>query len=234
MLGFFDKRQGMPSLMGDLRSGDAGGLPRIAMSVAAAAAIVALVMLGLGIVDHGDNVHIRDDHVAIALLMSVAPWLLSLRFVWGGYRGRRNLLLAIFGVVAIWAVTIPVCVLIDMKLRGADFLIAATIFSAICGTLTLITTSWYRHKRGRPLETQEGHVNVNCPTCGYSLVGLYEPRCPECGARFTIDELIRRQDFAAVRKSHSQDAPPIISPVTQEDNGGSPSENRELSHSRVS
>lgn len=31
---------------------------------------------------------------------------------------------------------------------------------------------------------------VTCPTCGYNLTGLSEARCPECGTRFTLDELL--------------------------------------------
>ena len=32
-----------------------------------------------------------------------------------------------------------------------------------------------------------------CPTCGYNLTGLAEPRCPECGTRFTLNELYAAQ-----------------------------------------
>ncbi len=37
------------------------------------------------------------------------------------------------------------------------------------------------------------------PGCGYSLVGLETCQCPECGAAFTIDQLIRDQDYAVLR-----------------------------------
>jgi hypothetical protein len=32
-----------------------------------------------------------------------------------------------------------------------------------------------------------------CPTCGYNLTGLREPRCPECGTQFTLNELYAAQ-----------------------------------------
>ena len=31
---------------------------------------------------------------------------------------------------------------------------------------------------------------VCCPICGYNLSGLREARCPECGGRFTLDQLV--------------------------------------------
>lgn len=34
---------------------------------------------------------------------------------------------------------------------------------------------------------------IVCPACGYNLAGLTEIRCPECGARFTVDDLFARQ-----------------------------------------
>jgi hypothetical protein len=34
---------------------------------------------------------------------------------------------------------------------------------------------------------------VTCPTCGYNLTGLGDARCPECGSRFTLDELLAAQ-----------------------------------------
>jgi hypothetical protein len=37
------------------------------------------------------------------------------------------------------------------------------------------------------------HPTVLCPFCGYNLSGLREARCPECGARFTLDELSASQ-----------------------------------------
>jgi DNA-directed RNA polymerase subunit RPC12/RpoP len=34
---------------------------------------------------------------------------------------------------------------------------------------------------------------ITCPTCGYNLTGLSEARCPECGSKFTLDELFAVQ-----------------------------------------
>lgn len=34
---------------------------------------------------------------------------------------------------------------------------------------------------------------IVCPKCGYSLTGLSESRCPECGAQYTLGELLASQ-----------------------------------------
>jgi uncharacterized paraquat-inducible protein A len=38
--------------------------------------------------------------------------------------------------------------------------------------------------------------NVACPSCGYNLTGLSESRCPECGSKFTLNELFASQPNA--------------------------------------
>lgn len=38
-----------------------------------------------------------------------------------------------------------------------------------------------------------GPQTVACPICGYNLTGMREARCPECGAVFTLDELLMAQ-----------------------------------------
>lgn len=40
---------------------------------------------------------------------------------------------------------------------------------------------------------RRGVDTVACPICGYNMTGLREARCPECGAVFTLDELLTAQ-----------------------------------------
>ena len=38
-----------------------------------------------------------------------------------------------------------------------------------------------------------GREAISCPVCGYNMTGLSEARCPECGTRFTLDQLVVTQ-----------------------------------------
>lgn len=38
-----------------------------------------------------------------------------------------------------------------------------------------------------------GASEIVCPMCGYHLTGLREARCPECGASFTLEQLLSVQ-----------------------------------------
>jgi hypothetical protein len=41
--------------------------------------------------------------------------------------------------------------------------------------------------------TAAGTDSICCPVCGYNMTGLRESRCPECGSRFTLDQLLAGQ-----------------------------------------
>jgi hypothetical protein len=45
--------------------------------------------------------------------------------------------------------------------------------------------------------SRAGADAVVCPACGYNLTGLSEARCPECGAMFTLNELLAGQPSRA-------------------------------------
>ena len=38
--------------------------------------------------------------------------------------------------------------------------------------------------------TAHGMPAIACPLCGYDLAGLTEARCPECGASFTLEQIM--------------------------------------------
>jgi hypothetical protein len=41
---------------------------------------------------------------------------------------------------------------------------------------------------------------VACPGCGYNLTGLREASCPECGGKFTVDQLFAAQSSREARE----------------------------------
>lgn len=70
---------------------------------------------------------------------------------------------------------------------------AAGALSAMAWVITTVII-WRETpaERARRL-ARAGTDSVCCPVCGYNLTGMRELRCPECGARFTADELLRAQ-----------------------------------------
>src|SRR5829696_3439901 len=66
-------------------------------------------------------------------------------------------------------------------------------------TWTFVGVYWYRIWRpsvpwnGRRARGKFVAVSIVCPKCGYSLTGLAEARCPECGSQYTLGELLASQ-----------------------------------------
>lgn len=110
-------------------------------------------------------------------------WYKSVR--WNTRRTVMPLVLAILGV--------GVGVIADfLGLRDGHLILLGILIPA----LWLISTVYYW--RETPAERAErlrssGRSNISCPTCGYNLTGLNEARCPECGSKFTLDELLAAQ-----------------------------------------
>ncbi len=190
-----DPRPDDPSIRRDLRSGRAGVPLRLGLSLAAATMLFAGVMLVLGLIDTFGHVH--DEHVAIAMAGAGAVWCGILVVLWSTYRRWRRLMQTIFIVLGIWFVTIPMCVLIAETIR-ASFLVAGVIFMSISATIVVIAANAYYATTGRAMEDREGRIVVECPNCRYSMVGLEGSTCPECGESYTIDQLIREQNYAAL------------------------------------
>ncbi len=205
---------------------------RLLMSLVAAAVLGGAAMLGLAVFDSvmpprtvsytdpsGRLVsyamrRVDEEHVALALAIAGTVWCLTLPWIWRGYRRFRAGLTAVFQVTAIWVCAIPLCIFVDRAAANEEIWIAAIILFAGGGTFLVVARGYARYRAGRPVLTSEGVVNVTCPRCGYSLVGLSESRCPECGAKFTLDELIREQRFAGARPQ----APPP--PVAEDEPDG--------------
>lgn len=199
MLGTLKDTMPGRSLAEDLGSGEAGCLPRIGLSLGAAAGLLAMALFFSGAMEQlrrrSDTFpRLGDAFAAIVVLAAAGCWSILLMRIWRGYRRRPNLLRTAFGLLTIWFITIPLTVIIDETLRE-DLLFAACVCLGIGSSILLVTRNSYRYSRGQPVETPEGIVNIYCPECGYSMVGLHECRCPECGEQYTVDQLIRRQHY---------------------------------------
>ncbi len=200
------------SLWRDLMSGEAGALPRIALSLSSGLLLAALALLGLWIVAVGYGRRISDSQIALTMAVVGLTWCLAQLWIWAGYSRYRLLLNGVFSVAGIWAVVIPVAVWInEIVRREEELLVAGAILGGGAATVLRICVLWHRGRRGRRIEDTAGKINVNCPACGYSMVGLSESRCPECGERHTLDELIRLQGYDALRPNVGERARELVS-----------------------
>ena len=62
--------------------------------------------------------------------------------------------------------------------------------------LWLVATAFVWRETAAERSARVAAANVDavvCPNCGYNLTGLREARCPECGAQFTLDQLLSDQ-----------------------------------------
>lgn len=79
---------------------------------------------------------------------------------------------------------------------GPDESFIAFVGSTLGILLWLASTAiLWRETRAERLDriAQGAGRLILCPKCGYNLMGLYEAVCPECGTRFTLDQLYGAQ-----------------------------------------
>lgn len=206
LLNWFVRSDGLPLLTGDLRSGRAGLGLRLALSVAALGVCIALMLACLGAI-YSLNGRVEDEHAFIGLALTGVAWCAALGWLWNGYRKWQRTLRTIFGLISLWALVIPLTVGIEAVLPQGELLIVACIVMGLATTLAVIATVAYRSRGGRPVHDAEGHIHVQCPRCGYSMIGLETCQCPECGHRCTIDALIAAQDYATLQLPHGSSNP---------------------------
>ena len=178
--------------------GGGGGPARVGVSAALTATVVASVTLVLGLVE-AFGPRIDDWHVAVAIPVGAAFWLLGLYLIWATFGQWRRLLRTIFLCLAISAVTIGLCVLVGSTMRRGEVLVTGMAILGVAAVLAAIVSASYQASRGRALRDADGSVSVLCPKCGYNLVGLDSCKCPECGHHPTVDGLIAAQDYEGVR-----------------------------------
>jgi len=76
--------------------------------------------------------------------------------------------------------------------RGVTITLAGACAVTVWVALTVLI--WRETPAERAERIRQAAPDVlSCPKCGYNMTGLHEARCPECGSRFTLDQLVAAQ-----------------------------------------
>jgi len=141
--------------------------------------------------------YVRDEWIGLSLAAGGIAWLWLLFYIWRPMQKARGLLVPILFTVGTALAAGCVLFLIDEMSNGPDEegLMTAVFFAACTIVVLVWVVAFERLHTPRKVLGPDGIVQVNCPQCGYSLVGQRELRCSECGLTFTIDEIIRAQGY---------------------------------------
>lgn len=69
---------------------------------------------------------------------------------------------------------------------------ACFVFYLTVALSCLKMTDPHANRSDAPPQPDDIEDHLHCPKCDYDLSGLHEPRCPECGFEFNLDELRSR------------------------------------------
>jgi len=155
---------------------------------------------------------VRDDDIALGLVFSGLAWLIFGIWLWRpSFRFHsqrpltpraatfvrpivRTVLIVGFAIAFVMVyLASPRWMFDDVEyiVTGACLLGSGLVVAVWLPVIALVT-------QGPDVADARGRINVRCPACGYSMIGLRSTTCPECGASPTIDELIRAQGYDAL------------------------------------
>jgi hypothetical protein len=148
-------------------------------------------------------------HYFWALRMTGLMWVVALLLIWRGYPREQNVTWLVLTIGVAWALVLwhwagPLADWVERDYRGWEI---GLLILAIGVTVLLSTVIARRVRESHHRLGVDGRVKVFCPACNYSMIGLREARCPECGAAYTLDELIRRQGYGGARTTDEGRAP---------------------------
>lgn len=159
--------------------------------ILAAPALFTIVLIVLGPVMNGDeDVVIPLSVVAGLVPAAIAWWLVWLGEVrWNG--ARVAVTLGVAAVALLIAVVLGAIAAVNTRGDGVliGFLLGGVAAWLVWFGATPLVWRESRAERAARLRGR-GVDGVNCPTCGYSMAGLREAKCPECGAAYTVDQLV--------------------------------------------
>jgi hypothetical protein len=201
---------GVLHVLRNLHKAEVGTLPRLVLGLCSGLLLSAVAMLSAWVyaslqprIRAGSGysyIYVRDEYLATAFAVCGLVWFFSLIWIWrGAIRSRPFITPALYTVGVAIAATVAGVVIDGFVRRDQEILIGALVMFAGAVALIIWTSAVLRYRRGKPVLDPENLVDVRCPQCEYSLIGLRSLRCPECGSEFTIDELIRSQDYEGVK-----------------------------------
>lgn len=154
--------------------------------------------------------NVRGDDIMLGSIVAGVLWLPVLLWIWRPVvRLNRASLSA--ARRRVWVRPILITVLIGGAVSVLNYVIerrrwddtefVVVGLSLVGGGVAMLfwLPTVFTLERGRPVRGAGGRVDVRCPDCAYSMVGLREAICPECGRSCTIDELIAAQDYEKFR-----------------------------------
>jgi uncharacterized paraquat-inducible protein A len=126
--------------------------------------------------------------LAVAVYWSLL-WRSSVRW------NERRISRTIVGAFVAAGVSAIVWWIIMNTLRMGDDTLGLFVAGVIAILLWLVATVfiWRETRVERAGRVSATVKAITCPTCGYNLTGLSESRCPECGTKYTLDELFAGQ-----------------------------------------
>jgi hypothetical protein len=144
-----------------------------------------------------------------SLLKLLLMWAILYAFVgsywtllWGGTVRwtRQRVLYTALGTALALASGVAMgvtCMLLNEQIPPPLLVIfGGAIVPIIWVTMTVIV--WRETPAERTLRlAAAGADSIVCPICGYQMTGLRESRCPECGASFTLEQLVAAQPARA-------------------------------------
>ncbi len=171
---------------------------RLILSMASVLLAAALYLPVFFIIERGRL--ISDDTTALWVTNIVCGGVLVLTWilVWRSevsWTPHRRLMTAVSPILAAVPGTLIVIVMQLLESHNIDELTAifgVMVWAPCWIGCTAVVWRETRVEREERLKMQ-GIGALVCPTCGYSMMGLRESRCPECGSRFTLDQLYASQ-----------------------------------------
>lgn len=172
--------------------GGAAVIPRIAFSLGIGIAIFAVLSFILAFT--AATSELDTDITLLGVVIAGAVWGAILLLIWKGRQRTLTAMLTGAGLLLVWFVTLALCFLWrKVNLEGEAFFIGGTVLAGIGISIGLILAAVRSASADESANGSSRPGAVHCPSCGYSMVGLRECTCPECGKRFTVDELFAAQ-----------------------------------------